>query len=776
MLRKATRYADAMEANFPTAQGIKYADDFRLTSQELTQSDSYLGISTKMLSGRQSAELGHSESQHSIKKGFFRIGSKKRKEETTVTGVGISALPSVENSPPKKHKFSIRKQKRDSIQQIVPPASPSGIQWLEETQKGLALSHKMNSNGSISVRLKVKIAHWNGIREGEADQTPFKKKRDDEPESVPRSRRSRTRPERLRSEPKEDGELEEYAKKKISKITPDVILGRTGGVYIPPFKLAQLQKEVTDKGSLEYQRQTWEALRKSINGLVNKVNVGNITSLVQELFRENLVRGRGLLARSILRAQMASPGFTHIYAALLSIINSKLPEVGELVIRRLLLQFRRAYRRNDKIVCKACVKFIAHLVNQRVIHELLALQLALLLLEQLTDDSVEVCVEFMQEVGQVLKDVSPAGFQAISDRFHAILQEGQVDKRVQYTIEKFYEATRKKFVDFPGVLSELDLVEEEDQITHQPELLDTDIKGDEMLNIFKQEESEVFIKNEETWKQLSREILGEESEVEGDGDTSEDSEAEDELMGMDTNGQQTTEIKDLTEQDLINLRKTVYLTFQSSATFEECVHKILKMNIKEGCEIEVCTMLIDSNAMERTFQRFFALQAERFCQLKPVYVECFLECLKRQYQTVHRLETNKLRNTAKFFAHLLFADALPWQCLELFVITEEATTSSSRIFIKIIFQELAEQLGLRKLNEKLHDPVLAPHVQGIFPTDHPAHIRFSINFFTAIGLGGLTERLREILTTIQQRIAQEHEESTDSSDDSSGSDSSGDSD
>lgn len=65
-------------------------------------------------------------------------------------------------------------------------------------------------------------------------------------------------------------------------------------------------------------------------------------------------------------------------------------------------------------------------------------------------------------------------------------------------------------------------------------------------------------------------------------------------------------------------------------------------------------MLIDSNAMERTFQRFFALQAERLCQLQPVYVECFLECLKRQYQTIHRLETNKLRNTAKFFAHLLY--------------------------------------------------------------------------------------------------------------------------
>lgn len=138
----------------------------------------------------------------------------------------------------------------------------------------------------------------------------------------------------------------------------------------------------------------------------------------QELFVENMVRGRGLLARAILRAQLASPGFTHIYAALLAVVNSKLPEVGDLLVRRLFLQFRRAYRRNDKIVCKACVKFLAHLVNQRIVHELLALQLCLLLLEKLTDDSVEICVEFLQvllrNMHKCLCIVTHAHFECIS--------------------------------------------------------------------------------------------------------------------------------------------------------------------------------------------------------------------------------------------------------------------------------------------------------------------------------------------------------------------------
>jgi pre-mRNA-splicing factor CWC22 len=52
-----------------------------------------------------------------------------------------------------------------------------------------------------------------------------------------------------------------------------------------------------------HQKYMWECLRKSLNGIVNKVNVGNISHIVMELFNENLLRGRGLLVKSIIKAQ-----------------------------------------------------------------------------------------------------------------------------------------------------------------------------------------------------------------------------------------------------------------------------------------------------------------------------------------------------------------------------------------------------------------------------------------------------------------------------------------
>merc|ERR1719359_1144384 len=107
------------------------------------------------------------------------------------------------------------------------------------------------------------------------------------------------------------------------------------------------------------------------------------------------------------------------------------------------------------------------------------------------------------------------------------------------------------------------------------------------------------------------------------------------------------------------------------------------------------------------FNRFFALQAERLSRLNPNYQEKFMEAFSVQFATVHRLETNKLRNIGKFFSHLLYTDAISWSIFQHIKMSEDTTTSSSRIFIKIIFQELSETWGVKKLIERVKEPELA---------------------------------------------------------------------
>ncbi|NWU75542.1 CWC22 factor, partial [Onychorhynchus coronatus] len=568
---------------------------------------------------------------------------------------------------------------------------------------------------------------------------------------------------------------EATSKKKKEEVDP--ILTRTGGAYIPPAKLRMMQEQITDKNSLAYQRMSWEALKKSINGLVNKVNVSNIENIIHELLQENIVRGRGLLSRSILQAQSASPIFTHVYAALVAIINSKFPNIGELILKRLILNFRKGYRRNDKQLCLTSSKFVAHLMNQNVAHEVLCLEMLTLLLERPTDDSIEVAIGFIKESGLKLTEVSPRGINAIFDRLRHILHESKIDMRVQYMIEVMFAVRKDGFKDHPIIPEGLDLVEEEDQFTHMLPLED-DYNPEDVLNVFKMDPN--FMENEEKYKTLKKEILDEgDSESEGDQEagSSEEDEEDDEEEDEDGKCQKVT-VHDKTEINLVSFRRTIYLAIQSSLDFEECAHKLLKMDFPESQTKELCNMILDCCAQQRTYEKFFGLLAGRFCMLKKEYMESFEAIFKEQYDTIHRLETNKLRNVAKMFAHLLYTDSIPWSVLECIILSEETTTSSSRIFVKIFFQELSEYMGLPNLNARLKDETLQPFFEGLLPRDNPRNTRFAINFFTSIGLGGLTDELREhlknapkLIMTQKQNVESSGSSSSSETDSSSDSDS-----
>jgi pre-mRNA-splicing factor CWC22 len=349
------------------------------------------------------------------------------------------------------------------------------------------------------------------------------------------------------------------ARDEFAKLTAN---SRSGGVYMPPARLrAMREAAASDKSSAEYQRLSWDALRKSITGIVNRVNVTNIKDIVPELFSENLIRGRGLFARSIMKAQAASLPFTPVFASLVAVINMKLPQVGELLLTRLISQFRRSFKRNDKvrgpsphiylpanisrqIVCHSTTTFLAHLVNQGVAHELIALQILVLLVERPTDDSVEIAVGFAREVGAFLERESPRAIASIFERLRAVLNEGSISYRVQYMIEVLMQVRKDKFKDNPIIPEGLDLVEEDDQITHQIQL-EEDLQvqeglsscifdslcvhADPISDIFKLDPN--YLDNEEKYKEIKAEILGEGSSDEESG-SEEDEEDEEEEEGM----------------------------------------------------------------------------------------------------------------------------------------------------------------------------------------------------------------------------------------------------
>ncbi|KAF9647287.1 MIF4G-domain-containing protein [Thelephora ganbajun] len=510
---------------------------------------------------------------------------------------------------------------------------------------------------------------------------------------------------------------------------------RSGGVYMPPARLRALQAAAAqDKTSPEYQRLAWDALRKSITGIVNRVNITNIKNIVPELFSENLIRGKGLFARSVMKAQATSLPFTPVFACLVAIINTKLPQVGELVLTRLISQFRRSFKRNDKIVCSSTTTFIAHLVNQQVAHEIIALQILVLLLERPTDDSIEIAVGFTREVGAFLQENSPKANATVFERFRAVLNESAISHRVQYMIEVLMQVRKDNYKGNPIVPEGLDLVEEDEQVTHQIQL-EEDLQVQEGLNIFKVDPN--YLENEEKYKAIKTEILG-------DSDEESDSEEED-ASGEEEAAEEMEGIQDMTETNLVNLRRVIYLTIMNALNYEEAVHKLLKIQIKEGQEVELVKMVIECCSQERSYSTFYGLVGERFCRLNRVWFDCFETAFGTYYDTIHRYETNRLRNISRFFGHLLASDAISWNAMGCIKLTEEDTTSSSRIFVKIMLGEMQESMGLKVLKERFADEEVKSACAGMFPLDNPKNTRFAINYFTSIGLGAITEEMREHL-------------------------------
>jgi pre-mRNA-splicing factor CWC22 len=147
-------------------------------------------------------------------------------------------------------------------------------------------------------------------------------------------------------------------------------------------------------------------------------------------------------------------------------------------------------------------------------------------------------------VGAFLAENSPKANATVFERFRAVLNEGSISHRVQYMIEVLMQVRKDRYKDNPILAEGLDLVEEDDQITHQIQL-EEDLQVQEGLSeliplwkvvladgwfvdIFKFDPK--YLENEEKYKSIKAEILGDESDDEddeGEGDSEENSEDED---------------------------------------------------------------------------------------------------------------------------------------------------------------------------------------------------------------------------------------------------------
>lgn len=228
-----------------------------------------------------------------------------------------------------------------------------------------------------------------------------------------------------------------------------------------------------------------------------------------------------------------------------------------------------------------------------------------------TDDSIEIAITLLKECGEMLSRVIPKGlhckfqyfkfkyfpFLAVFERLRSILEDADtIDTRTQQMIEIVMQVRKEKFKSYPAVIEELDLIDEEDQISHIIELSPEDGKPldpETQLNYFKYDAE--FEENEKQYEEIRQKIIG-------DADDSDDEEeAEPEVQEEAVQGKnldflankiinnletpQVQKIIDMTEQDMVAFRRNVYLAIQSSLDYQEAAHKLIKFHLKPGLDV-----------------------------------------------------------------------------------------------------------------------------------------------------------------------------------------------
>ncbi|XP_003748406.1 pre-mRNA-splicing factor CWC22 homolog [Galendromus occidentalis] len=241
---------------------------------------------------------------------------------------------------------------------------------------------------------------------------------------------------------------------------------RSDDADLPPVKLLGMRGKVPKEVREEKPRIPWSELKKNIDSLVGRVSASNVKETVAELYQEDLVRGCFVLARSIMQYQASSMASTHVYAALIAVINSKFKEVGALIQRMIILRFKISLREADKFMCIATAKFIAHLVNQQVADILCAFEFLSLLLKNPTDDSIEVAIVLLSEAGQKLIESSPRCVDAVIAKLRHLIFRGNLDIMSQHLIELVVIAHENGFKIHPTIIPELDLVKNKHRYTH----------------------------------------------------------------------------------------------------------------------------------------------------------------------------------------------------------------------------------------------------------------------------------------------------------------------
>ncbi|CAI6358713.1 unnamed protein product [Macrosiphum euphorbiae] len=484
------------------------------------------------------------------------------------------------------------------------------------------------------------------------------------------------------------------------------------------------------------QRSYWKKLSIDIETTITKLNHGNIRSTSRKLLKLNIMRGRGLLCRSIMESQSHSPNFTHIYATLVSFIDQNFPNVTELLLVRCIYVFTDAYKckRENKYVPP--VLLIAHLVQNNVARDCrLILEIIQLLIKTpnlhsigLVDNILKVCGEKLNSNPQ-----NDLHLKCTFDKLQNISQDDHIDESVQ-CLARTILLTYKNLNEDEQQLS----VDHHKQYSHFG-ILDKNYDPQFELNNFVYDLD--FRSNEIIYKIRSKEILKSIRKTYYFSNYNIDEFADDE-----DECETQTDVLKLCSR--LATKKIICMMVNSNSHPYEIALELMAIKMKPGQEIVLCLEYLEYCFEKKAvFNKHFADIIQICCTLNP-YMVASLELIFRLIvNVVEQSQMNSLKNLAKLFAQLLSSNSISWKIFSAARLSKIIYSYHYQEYFTELFKRLILLMGRNAVKKRILDPSLQQSFTGLLPLKEGLYSNF---FFCYIFLASIN--LYDVIVPFQESL------------------------
>lgn len=467
------------------------------------------------------------------------------------------------------------------------------------------------------------------------------------------------------------------------------------------------------------QKQSWNDVKRYLDIILSAKEEPLVA--LNKILNINFIWCRDLITQNLLERLPEEP---ERIVLLVCYLNSEVPELGKEFAKGLIARCNIAVNGTMNFdVLKSSVKATALLYHYRIIHEIVALHVLKILFN--CNEYPGLSLEFLRIAGFTLQKDNPNAANVIFDKIRQQAQSPDTTITSKRDLQDFLALQRS---DFHDVIDELPNLP---SLNIQVNMHSFSVKEIEVSPSF----GEFQELTDKEYNRLTRIY---------------------ELVKVQIQHRFfpilkptiISTVEDHIEADDIEFKKKIYLTLKSSLSADEAAHKILTLKVPDEEKNRVINVIVRSAMEEQMLSKFHSLLCERLLSSHAKWIPAFHKVFNEIYNECEVYTPLQLRIIGQLWGSLIATYFLCFDLLKNVQLTAQTTNAAQRILIKYIFQELLALKGIEQLKREVKQETTASPLRGLFPNEGLESLRYCINFFTAIGLGPLTDEMRERVTEL----------------------------